>query len=160
MYNIHLDPYVGPQISKASVALSPYASTFTAKVYNPYLRPAMEAFLPAIVFAPEPPQNFWSMIADKLPIAGSNFAQNKGSLGDFYSDVHNAKRPADVPVPSAEKRVNSRGMDRAEMDRVREAIKERVEKQGQKGYEKVHDEVIDIRFENLGRSYLCDCGLM
>lgn len=76
------------------------------------------------------------MIADIVPNVGSHVAETKGSMSDFYADVAKANRPADVPIPIAKK-----GMDRAEIARVRESIRERVERQGQKGHDKVRDEV-------------------
>lgn len=141
LYYAHLDPYVGPQLSKASVALSPYVSTFNTKVFNPYIRPVIEAYLPISAFTPEPPKTFWSMIADKLPNVGSHVAETKGSMSDFYADVGRASKPADVPIPHSAPKRHARDMDRAELEAIREAIKLRVEKQGQKGYMTVHDEV-------------------
>ncbi len=78
------------------------------------------------------------MIADKLPSVGSHVGENKASMSDFIADLNKFNRPADVPIPGI--KTDSK-MDRAEMERVRDAVKERVEKQGKKGYDKVRDEV-------------------
>ena len=137
IYYAHLDAYVGRHLSQASKTLSPYVSWIDAKIYRPYVWPVLEAFLPTLPFIPEPPKNFWSMIADKLPSMGSLVAENKASMSDFIAELNKSKRPADVPIPSAGKA----SMSRIEADRLREAIKERVNAQGKKGYESVRAEV-------------------
>lgn len=69
----------------------------------------------------------------------------------FHEKVDKARKPANVPIPGAEKVAKAESaqdksrqakkFDREEMNRVRDAIKERVDKQGKKGYETVRTEV-------------------
>lgn len=157
LYYRHLDPHVGPHLAKARVVVTPYISALDKHVYKPYIFPALEAFLPAAILAPEPPKSFWALMADILPsMSGGHVAERRGQMDDFYKDIKDAKKapggkPASVPIPGKEKVAKAESatkdtkaakkMDRSEMDRVREAIKERVEQQGKKGYKQVHDEV-------------------
>jgi hypothetical protein len=151
MYYTHLDPHVGPHVSKLSTAAAPYSSSFTKNIYTPYIRPALEYVIPGAAFlAPIPPKSFWAMMFDFLPSPGtSHVAEHKGQnqMNNFYADLHSAEKPASIPVPNAKKAPAKKGedkegkMDRAEMERVREAIRVRVKEQGQKGYNKVHAEV-------------------
>jgi hypothetical protein len=93
-------------------------------------------------------------------------AKGKGSMEDFYDALDHARKPASVHVPDTknlgkhsdvpapgpneskqekkerlQEKKKAGKMDRAEMERVRTALKERVDKQGQKGYDKVESEV-------------------
>ncbi|KAK4689631.1 hypothetical protein P7C73_g490, partial [Tremellales sp. Uapishka_1] len=167
IYHTFVHPHVGPHLEKASTTLSPYASTLHAKVYQPYLLPALKTFLPSALFlSHDPPKTFWSLIADKLPSLGSNTVEKKSSMENFYEAVESSEKPAKVKVPDtknlgkktsepplpppneskeekkervAEKKQVDK-LDREEMERVREAIKARVNEQGKKGYEKVQTE--------------------
>jgi hypothetical protein len=158
---------VGPYVGKAVTAVAPYTSAFRQKVYQPYILPALEAFLPQAVFAPEPPKTFWSLIADFLPSMGSHPAETKGKMDDYYIKVDTAPKPSKVPIPDtsnlaqkqsepplpppsdakSEKAARATAsskvvkMEKEEMERVRDAIKERVEKQGEKGYQAVKEQV-------------------
>ena len=150
LYNTYLHKHVGPYATRASTALSPYASTFNQRVYAPYILPAVSQFLPAAVT--ETPKSFMAMIADMLPGPGShNVAESKGR-DDFYANLEKAKRPADVPIQTVSKAKSTSSAstkdakenakaDRAEMERVREAIKVRVEKQGKQGTKDVKSKV-------------------
>ena len=151
-YYAYIHPHVGPYLNKADALLSPYVQTFQTRVYRPYIFPVLERFLPRAILAPEPPKSFWALMAEILPsLGGGHVAEHKGQMDDFYENIDKSKKPAKVPVPGAEKVAKAESahdddkaakkMDRAEMDRVREAIKERVEKQGQRGYEQVRSEV-------------------
>lgn len=72
-------------------------------------------------------------------------------MKEYREKVKEARKPANVQVPGAEKVVKAESakdgskaakkIDREEMNRVREAIKERVEQQGKKGYQSVRKEV-------------------
>ena len=81
------------------------------------------------------------MIADKLPSPGNNVAQNRGSMEDYYSELNKAAEPARVPIPSVKKEIQNQGEKRAEMTRIREAIQDRVETQGKKGYDEFRSKV-------------------
>lgn len=107
------------------------------------------------------------MIADFLPSAGSHAAERKGRMDDNYSraqgDVKSktasvkskvqqataqvksaassasaSATPSPSPSPSA---ARAGKMDRAEMDKTRDRLKERIEEQGKKGYKQVKSEV-------------------
>jgi len=115
LYFIHLDPLIGPHVAKATAIASPYTSVFVTKVYNPYIRPAVEAVLPMTVFAPEKPKTFWSLIADKLPSGPGSIAGNKGSISDTYKQgsgkmgktASSLSRTASKSVATASKSVSS-----------------------------------------------------
>jgi hypothetical protein len=72
-------------------------------------------------------------------------------MKQYHDKVDKAQKPAEVPIPGAAKVAKAESaqkdtkeakkIDREEMVRVREAIRERVEKQGKKGYETVRQEV-------------------
>ena len=148
-YYAHLDPHVGPYITKVHTALSPYITLLRTKVYQPYIFPLLESVLPPAVLAPTPPKSFWALIADILP--GSHVAERKVDMKQYRDKVDKAQKPAQVPIPGAAKVAKAESaqkdtkeakkIDREEMVRVREAIRERVEKQGKKGYETVRQEV-------------------
>jgi hypothetical protein len=168
LYYAHLDPHVGPHLRRASTTLAPHVESFNQKVYRPYIRPTLEAVLPAFVFTPEPPKTFWAMIADFLPSAGNHAAERKGSMDEGYSrakkdvktktaSVKSAVSSASASIsPSATASVKSavtaakvksasaagkEKMTRAQMDKARENLKERIEEQGKKGYKQVKSEV-------------------
>jgi hypothetical protein len=108
------------------------------------------------------------MIADFLPSAGNHAAERKGSMDEGYSrakkdvktktaSVKSAVSSASASIsPSATASVKSGAasakvksasaagkekMTRAEMDKARENLKERIEEQGKKGYKQVKSEV-------------------
>lgn len=156
LYYTHLDPHVGPHIRQVSATAAPHLETFNQKIYRPYLRPALEAVLPQFLFTPEPPRTFWAMIADFLPSAGTHAAERKGSMDDGYSraksktdsvkskvqastaSVKSSASASASPSPSPK----SQGkMTRAEMDKTRDNLKDRIEEQGKKGYKQVKSEV-------------------
>lgn len=163
-YNTHLDPHLGPHINRASTILRPYIELFNQKVYRPYIRPSLESILPSVIFAPQPPKSFWAMFSEFLPTTGGSRGENKGRMDDTYSratkDVKTktaavkskvssassslSKSASPSPSPSAVKnggRVKGEKMTRGEMDKTREALKERIEEQGKKGYKQVKSEV-------------------
>lgn len=127
----------------------PYVQLFQEKVYHPYIYPLLESILPEAVLAPEPPKSFWALIADFLP--GSHVAERKVDMREYKEKIKEARKPAKVPVPGSEKIVKAESakdgskvakqFDREEMKRVRDAIKDRVEQQGKKGYQTVRKEV-------------------
>lgn len=70
----------------------------------------------------------------------------KTQTASAKSKVSTASRSASASVSSASASVASaakkgKKMDRAEMDRVRENLKARIEEEGKKGYKKVKNEV-------------------
>lgn len=149
LYYRHLDPYIGTQLSTAHTAISPYLSLAHQKIYLPYIFPLLKQILPPAVLAPEPPKSIWALLSDILP--GSHVAERKADMDRFHEKVDKARKPANVPVPGAEKVAKAESahsksreakkFDREEMDRVRDALKERVDKQGKKGYNTVRQEV-------------------
>jgi len=72
-------------------------------------------------------------------------------MKQFHSKIDRASKPANIRVPGSEKIAKAESatkdtkeakkIDKEEMVRVREAIKERVNQQGKKGYETVRQEV-------------------
>lgn len=86
--------------------------------------------VPAEVLSPPTPKSFWTLIADILPSAGSQLAEKKASMDNFYDKVDKSKSAkADSTF------------DRKEMNRARDAIRDRVDQQGKKSEQKVKDEV-------------------
>jgi hypothetical protein len=98
------------------------------------------------------------MIADFLPSAGTHAAERKGSMDQGYSRakadvktktasvksaVSAASSASASPSYSAKAKAGSKKdkMTRAEMDKTRENLKERIEEQGKKGYKQVKSEV-------------------
>lgn len=77
--------------------------------------------------------------------------EHKADMKRFHTKVDKAAKPANVRVPGAEKIAKAESatkdtkeakkFDKEEMVRVREAIKERVNKQGKQGYDTVRQEV-------------------
>jgi hypothetical protein len=88
-------------------------------------------------------------------------------MDDYYANLDRVSKPGQVPVPDAahladkpaepplpppheakadkkareQAHAKSAKLEKEEMDRVREAVKERVEKQGANGYEQVKEQV-------------------
>jgi hypothetical protein len=129
-------------VKRAATAATPYTATFTKQVYHPYLRPALEYVIPGAAFLHTEPRSFWSIISDFLPSAGAtgHVAENKGYNKQAQKGVKSASVSVAKAQPTA--KANGKGkMDRAEMEKAREAIRSRVKEQGQKGYDKIHAEV-------------------
>lgn len=114
--------------------------------------------MPQFLFTPEPPRTFWAMIADFLPTAGNHAAERKGSLDDGYTRVKadvksktesvksraasSSSSASATAVPSASAKAKASGkMDRAEMEKKRDSLKDRIDEQGKKGYKQVKSEV-------------------
>jgi len=166
LYKTHLDPHLGPHISRATTILRPYIETFNQKVYKPYIRPSLESILPAVIFAPEPPKSFWAIISDFLPTTGGSRAESKGRMDNGYnvksdvkaktaavkskvssssSSLSKSASPSPSPSPSVVKsnagKAKGDKMTRGEMEKTREELKARIEEQGKKGYKQVKSEV-------------------
>jgi len=160
LYNAHLEPHVGPYITRASTILSPHIETINQKVYKPYIRPSLESILPSFIFTPQQPRSFWAMMSDFLPSTPGSQGERKGSMDRNYSKVTSdiktktasvkSKASASVsaslspsPSPSVVKKGSAKKdkMARAEMDKSRDNLKERIEEQGKKGYKQVKSEV-------------------
>ncbi|WVQ79772.1 hypothetical protein IAT38_001872 [Cryptococcus sp. DSM 104549] len=165
-YHNHLEPHVGPHVKKATAALAPYTALYAKHIHKPYVQPAYNS-----VFPPTPEKqsrSFLSILSDFLPTSGSpHAAETKGQMDDYFSDLEHSRHPADVEVPGADKIAQKpvtppapaadaskqekkaaakaeddfKGMERSEMDRVREALKARVDKQGKQGLAQVKQEI-------------------
>ncbi|WWC63646.1 uncharacterized protein I303_106251 [Kwoniella dejecticola CBS 10117] len=169
LYNTHLEPHVGPYVHQASKAVSPYTALFDKYVHQPYIKPALAQVFPAALVAETKSKSFLGMLAEFLPVGGGggDIAERKGQMDDYYHNLENSRKPAEVEVPAAGKvaqpkkkapenvessvekkeRVEQKKIERAEMERVREAIKTRVEEQGKKSDKKVRAEVKSIHEE-------------
>ena len=139
-YQKHIHPTLSPYLDRASTAVSPYADLFVSKVYTPFLAPGIRAILPASFLIPEKPKTFWSMIADMLPSPGSHVHEHKGEMDEHYSALQHS-RTASAKATSSVPPAASSKMDREEMNRVREALKKRIDEHGNKAYEGVREKV-------------------
>ncbi|KAK8854512.1 hypothetical protein IAR55_003251 [Kwoniella newhampshirensis] len=167
LYNSHLDPHVGSYVKKASVAAAPYTALYAKHIYVPYVKPAVEYFFPT----PITPKSFLSIFADFLPTSATHAAEKRGSMDDYYADLSESRKPADVHVPGTKKLAKKQAepplpplkeskqekkervqeekkaklTEREEIDRVRDAVRARVEEQGKKGQENVKKEIKAIK---------------
>ncbi|WVW85264.1 hypothetical protein I302_107302 [Kwoniella bestiolae CBS 10118] len=151
-YKQHLEPHVGPYVAQTSKVISPYTALFHKHVHQPYIKPTVDQLFPQSIKE----KSFLTMLAEFLPTTGgsTHAAERKGEMDDYYNDLEHARKPAEVKVPAADKVAEkktapapsreakeTKKMEKAEMERVREAIKSRVDEQGKKGLKKVKDEV-------------------
>nr|XP_031863847.1 uncharacterized protein CI109_000490 [Kwoniella shandongensis]KAA5530919.1 hypothetical protein CI109_000490 [Kwoniella shandongensis] len=167
LYSTHLDPHVGPYVKKATVAAAPYTALYAKHLYVPYVKPAVDYFFPS----PITPKSFLSIFADFLPTGATHAAEKRGSMDDYYNDLSKSGRPADVHVPGTEKLAKKqpepplpppneskqekkerlseekkvKGTEKEEIDRVREAIRSRVDEQGKKGQQTAKTEIKAIK---------------
>ncbi|WRT68718.1 uncharacterized protein IL334_005698 [Kwoniella shivajii] len=157
LYYSHLEPHVGPYVNRASTAIAPYTALFHKHVHQPYIQPAVQQFFPASVEN----KSFLTMLSEFLPTTGSSHAaEKKGQMDDFYDDLEHSRKPADVKVPAADKvaekkkspdavtgnkekkeRKTQEKFEKSQAERVREAIKSRVDEQGKKSNQKVKQEI-------------------
>ena len=87
---------------------------------------------------------------------GGHVAERKGQMDDAYSKAAREKNRATQSIASmaakASKAASSAtgsakaagAFDRAEMDRTRDALKKKIDTQGQKAYDQLHDKVRDL----------------
>ena len=153
-YNAHLDPVLGPHLRRAQSAIEPYTTAFYVRVYLPYIRPTLEKILPAVVLKPDPPRSFWALISEILPsMEGGHVAERRGQMDDAYAKVAKEKTRATQSIASMASKASKAAssatgsakdaatFDRAEMDRTREALRKRIDDQGQKAYAQLQDKV-------------------
>lgn len=131
LYYTHLDPHIGSHVTQATKTLAPYTSTFNAKVYQPYLRHVVDAILPATIFAQERPKSFWSLISDIIPSPGTHVSDRQFAGSKVTASVPGKATPS----------TKGQSFTRSDMDRNRDALKRRIDKKGQEGYEQVKEEV-------------------
>ncbi|WVR09310.1 hypothetical protein IAU60_006375 [Kwoniella sp. DSM 27419] len=158
LYLAHLEPHVGPYVNKAAALIAPYTAMYHKHVYQPYIQPTVHYYFPPS----QQPRSFLTMLSDFLPSgsSSSHAAERKGQMDDYYHDINRAQRPADVKVPQANKvaekkaaspakeatkeRQEKRKIERSEMERVRDAIKTRVDEQGKAGLKAARSEIKDL----------------
>ncbi|ORX38222.1 hypothetical protein BD324DRAFT_649601 [Kockovaella imperatae] len=159
-YNTHLDPVLGPHIKRMQVILDPYISAFDKQVFIPYIKPLVEKIIPAPLLAEAPPRSFWTLISEILPSPeGGRAAQRRGSMDSAYDKAAQQKQKAAEGVASAMSKINkatqsiksaassatpsAKVFDRAEMDRVRDALKKRVDERGAQGLKDTRQKLLD-----------------
>ncbi|WWC90386.1 uncharacterized protein L201_005320 [Kwoniella dendrophila CBS 6074] len=166
LYNIHLEPHVGPYVNKASTFVSPYTHLFHKHVHQPYIQPVIHSYFPPT----KENKSFLTMLAEFLPLtsegisSSSHVAERKGQMDDYYNDLENSRKPAEIKIPNSDKVASKKSKspedvntkqekkerkdikitEKSEMERVREAIKSRVDEQGKKSNQKVKVEVKEI----------------
>ncbi|OCF57780.1 hypothetical protein L486_05245 [Kwoniella mangroviensis CBS 10435] len=160
IYNQHLEPHVGPYVIQTSNFVAPYTALFHKHVHQPYIKPTVDQLFPPSI----KDKSFLTMLAEFLPTTGgsTHAAERKGEMDDYYNDLEHSRKPAEVKVPSADKVAEKKSADvkpqevkkveRAEMDRVRDAIKSRVDEQGKKSLKKIKEEVGRINSESITNS--------
>lgn len=75
LYKQHAAKHLDPYINQACKVVSPYTSTFNAKIYQPHVKPFIQKIFPGAV----PQKSFWSYMADWAPTMGAtHMAEDRG----------------------------------------------------------------------------------